>query len=448
MGLALINESTRILIFNLAIEFAGLFLCIFGILNLRLNTILSGRARRYFTLFLALLFAFTLSNIMGQLLRGIPGPFARALLYAFNFMEFALSCTVFYVASMFLLEEISDHRGPGGNKTLFSRLFTTLLVLHVLLLTISQFTGLIYTIDENNVYQRSSLYFLIYLMVLIMALLDVILLIRNTSYLSAKELTAFWMMLLLPVAAMIIQILVYGIYIIIIATIIAALIMISYIISDIRDSMAGQARELDKLRADILQFQMQPHFVYNTLNTAYLLCSKDPDKAQSVIKQFITYLKGNITAMSQTSLIPFSEELEHVKSYVDIIKSRYKDAFSVVIEAPDLQFFIPPLTIQPLVENAIKHGVLKSDKEHNTILISARETEDAFEISVADDGPGINSDALHASDAAKREGEGTHIGLRNINERLRINCGGQLFLSSDPGVGTTATVHVPKNYTA
>ena len=492
MALELASVATRILILNLSIEFAGLFLCIFGILNLRLNASLSGRAKRYFTLFLVVVLLFTLSNMLGQLFRGSTGPFFRAMLFAFNFLEFAFSCTVFYVASMFLLETISDHRTDIGKKQAFSTFLTSMLILHMTLLVVSQFTGIIYTINAANIYQRSPLYFLAYIGPLAMAVLDVVLLIRNTSYLSLKELTAFWFMLLIPVAAMVIQIFVYGIYLVVIATVLATLIMISYIISDLSDRMTRQARELEilndellkqtgelermstelskqtreleKLKADILQFQIQPHFIYNTLNTAYLLSSKDPSQAAKLIKQFTTYLKGSITAMSQTALIPYSEEIEHTKSYAAIIKTRYKDAFDVEFDTPELVFELPPLSVQPLVENALKHGVLKSDKDHNIISIKAREIEDAFEISVTDDGPGIpydperesadmsaqgDSDILSkpqsgSSILPKSQGDGTHVGLYNIKERLRLNCDGQLLISSEPGKGTTVTIRIPK----
>ena len=482
MALFLANADTRILVLNLGIEFAGLFLCIFGILNLRLNTSFPGRAKRYFTLFLVIVFLFTLSNMMGQMFRGVPGPFARALLYAFNFLEFALSCTVTYVASMFLLETISDHRTDEGKKRAFSSFLTAMLILHISLVAVSQFTGIIYTVDSSNVYQRSSLYFLAYIGPLAMAVLDIVLLIRNTSYMTLKELTAFWFMLLIPIAAMVIQLFVYGIYLAVFASVLATLILISYMISDQSDKMAKQAlelehlndelskqtqelerlsselsdqtRELEKLKADILQFQIQPHFIYNTLNTAYLLSSKDPGQAAKLIKQFTTYLKGSITAMSQTALIPYAEEMENTKSYAAIIKTRYKDAFDVEFDTPELGFELPPLSVQPLVENALKHGVLKSDKDHNTISIKAHETEDAFEISVTDDGPGIPADPereaadLSAQDVStllpKPQGDGTHVGLQNIKERLRLNCDGQLLISSEPGKGTTVTIRIPK----
>ena len=152
-----------------------------------------------------------------------------------------------------------------------------------------------------------------------------------------------------------------------------------------------------------------------------------------VIQDFTAYLQANFTAISATSLIAFTDELRHTKAYLAVEAIRYGDKLTVEFDTQLTAFRLPALTLQPLVENAVKHGLGKGiGPEH--IAVRTRSENDRAVITVEDDGPGIGPAA---------EDSEAHIGLRNVRERLELMCGGTLEYAARPGGGTAVTVTIP-----
>ena len=417
---------------NLSITLAGVFLCLLGIFQVRMIFRSNPRVSRYFTLFFAFLLVFALSNMIGQLLRGVPGGTARAILTVSNFLELTTSCLLTYIAARYYLSLLDPDKKRKALRITFAAMFLT----HVLLVTVSQFTGLLYIIDESNVYHRTAGYPLAYIMPVSILVLNAVLLRREHGRLSRKERFAFWIFVLFPITAMIIQLFIYGIYIVVFASILTGLFLYMFIISDQEEKLEQQTKELNNLKMTILTQQIQPHFIYNTMNTAYLLTQRDPEQARTLIRDFMTYLKMNIGALSASEPVSFTEELNCTKAYADILIGRFNGRFSVEYDIDFMDFELPPLTIQPIVENAIKHGVLASDKPNRSILIRSRKEEDNAIVYVSDNGPGFDVKSAPS-------GESTHIGLENVRERLQYMCRGTLLVTSTPGEGTTVTISVP-----
>ncbi len=186
-------------------------------------------------------------------------------------------------------------------------------------------------------------------------------------------------------------------------------------------------------RIQIMMSQIQPHFLYNTLSTIQALCKTDPEKAFETTEKFGTYLRQNIDSLGQTKLIPVRKELDHVRIYAEIEEIRFP-GLRVEYDTPDLDFRIPALTVQPLVENAIRHGV--RIRKEGIVSVSTRQTKDGHEITVSDNGKGFDVNAAEAL-------EGTHIGLRNVRERLAQLCGGTLTVESEIDKGTTVVIRIP-----
>ena len=182
--------------------------------------------------------------------------------------------------------------------------------------------------------------------------------------------------------------------------------------------------------------QLQPHFLYNVLNSIYYLCEKDPKTAQEMVDHFSDYLRNHMMALEETSQIPFREELEHIRTYLSLEQIRFSDELKVEYKIGPDDFMVPPLSIQPLVENAVRHGVTKK-RGGGTVTIATEEKEDAFVVLVTDTGIGFDPD--HYMEDGK-----PHIGIRNVEERLHSMVGGSLKVTSRPGRGTTAAVIIPK----
>ncbi len=195
-------------------------------------------------------------------------------------------------------------------------------------------------------------------------------------------------------------------------------------------------KELYESRVAIMVSQIQPHFLYNSLTSIAMMCSIDPDTAQEATITFADYLRGNMDSLKQKTPVPFSKELEHLKKYLYIEKLRFGDDLNIVYDIQTDNFTLPQLSIQPLVENAVKHGV-GMKREGGTVTIATRETDKAFEVIVSDDGVGFDTEQT------KNDGR-SHIGMENVRRRLAEMCGGTVTITSVIGEGTTATVTLPK----
>ena len=195
---------------------------------------------------------------------------------------------------------------------------------------------------------------------------------------------------------------------------------------------------LKESRISIMLSQIQPHFIYNTLGTIERMCLKDPQKAFDLVRNFSLYLRGNFSELDSMTPIRFAEELKHVEYYVNIEKVRFPD-MNIEYDVEATEFVLPALSVQPLVENAIKHGLMRLETG-GTVNIRSYETPTHFCIAVTDDGVGF--------DTGFPMDEKKHVGLRNIRGRLRAMVDGELIIESKPGAGTKAVIMIPKEATA
>ena len=225
---------------------------------------------------------------------------------------------------------------------------------------------------------------------------------------------------------------------------VAALVVVLRIVPE-RIKEAEKARELElqrshleaelkESRVAIMLSQIQPHFIYNTLGTIERMCLKDPQKAFDLVRNFSLYLRGNFSELDSVTPIRFAEELKHVEHYVNIEKVRFPD-MSIEYQVETTDFVLPALSVQPLVENAIKHGLMRLETG-GTVIVRAYETDSHFCVEVKDDGVGF--------DTSLPIEEKKHVGLRNIRGRLNAMVNGELILESEVGVGTKAMIKIPK----
>lgn len=199
---------------------------------------------------------------------------------------------------------------------------------------------------------------------------------------------------------------------------------------------------LTQSRLNALQLQMNPHFMANALNALSMLTDTDPEAAKRMIADMSGYLRENFYDPSDKSLmIPFSVELERLERYLSIERIRFP-GINVYYWLEAAEFEIPAMTLQPLVENAIKHGICKKKHSEGCIEIRSSETEDAYTIIIEDDGAGFNEKTL--SEAYRGEENRKHIGIPNTKKRLELMCAGSLAIRSTPGRGTVCEIIIPK----
>ena len=197
-------------------------------------------------------------------------------------------------------------------------------------------------------------------------------------------------------------------------------------------------KELYEAEVAVMVSQIRPHFMYNALSSIAMLCKVNPDTAYDATIAFSEYLRGNMDSLKQKEPVPFEKELEHLKKYLFIEQLRFGKKLNIEYDIQTMDFVIPQLSVQPLVENAVKHGVGQK-KKGGTVKIQTKETEEGFEIIISDDGVGFDVNAPRKEDGR------SHVGMDNTRRRLKEMIGADVVIESTVGEGTTARVVIPRD---
>jgi LytS/YehU family sensor histidine kinase len=207
--------------------------------------------------------------------------------------------------------------------------------------------------------------------------------------------------------------------------------------SKTQKSLYESKLELERQRNKLLVMQMQPHFIFNALATIQSLCYTDSDAAAECIEVFGDYLRANIDSIAAENLIEFDSELKHIDHYIQLEKASTDIQFCVVYELNIRDFSIPALTVQPIVENAIKHGALTRRDGTGFVKIKTEETNDDIIITVTDNGKGA---ALTV-----KQKEHKSVGTENVRQRLALQCGGSLKINITDN-GAVSVITIPKDW--
>jgi signal transduction histidine kinase len=409
-------------IVNFSISISGLVISLIGLLLVICLRRIKFESCGFFLVFFSTLVCYTASHTVCELSGSVT-----------------LSRISLFLSSLFasmLIPPISVYllrcAGKNPRKSPFVYAVTALWGVYFALLVATQFSTLIYYYTPDNVYHRGPFYFLLLIPPILLMALNVSELFRVRSLLQPRQRTAFLIYFVVPLISMVIQMCFYGLLLIVFGASVAILFMFVFILIDQVEHTNLQAMENARQQASIYVLQMRPHFIYNTLMSIYYLCKQDADKAQQVILDFSRYLKKNFTAIAGEDAVPFTEELEHTRAYLAVEKARFEDKLYVEFDTPATMFKLPPLTLQPIVENAVKYGVSPGlDPLHLSVV--TRETKDGVTVLVEDTGPGFT---------APNDNE-PHIALENIRKRLGIMCGGTLEIEPRVGGGTKVTLFLP-----
>jgi LytS/YehU family sensor histidine kinase len=193
---------------------------------------------------------------------------------------------------------------------------------------------------------------------------------------------------------------------------------------------------IERQKNALMISQINPHFMYNTLSTIAAMCDISPKKAKQLTIEFSSYLRQNLNTLTADELIPFEQELKHIECYLNIEKARFGDRLNILYSIQCQDFFVPALSIQPIVENAVRHGITKRARG-GTIRILSYATDKEYIVEIKDDGVGFDTEKI-ISDGKK------HVGIENVKNRLHMMCKGKLEIKSTVGIGTRITVEIPK----
>ncbi len=323
---------------------------------------------------------------------------------------------------------------PARRDKIYSIFNLVLFAIFVILDIVNIFTGIFFA-AENGVYLRSRTMIFSQGYQFVIFVLVFLLTVRNHK-LNSREKTAFALYCFLPLIAIILQNVFKG-YAIAYASVIVAIEVLFFFVNIQKNIDLAKEEEKNKeTQIKLMLSQIKPHFVYNSLSAISTLIPLDPEKAQKALDDFTEYLRHNIASLTETRMIPFENELRHIETYVSLEKLRFGERIKAVLDVKTTDFFVPPLTIQPIVENAIKHGILKKI-EGGTVILKSYETADAFVVEVTDDGVGFDFENINLD-------KNDHFGINNIKYRIEKACNGEISMRSEVGKGTSVTVLFPK----
>ena len=384
--------------------------------------------RRFFTVLFTVLFLLMVAFIVDLIIYEFPDmALAERIVVYFQYLLVSLPMPMF---TGYLLHSC----GEDLRKSTLFRMETVLWGIYFILLGVAQCTTFLYYVTPDNQFIRGPWHPLLTAPIIAIMLLNLAGVIQRRNRLSNKYYVAFLIHLLPMTVATLIHSVIFVPLLVVVGQIFSMLSMFGIILFDQIEQHIRQQREIAHQRASIMVLQMRPHFIFNTMMSIYYLCAQDSKKAQQVTLDFTSYLRKNFTAIASENTIPFANELEHTRAYLAVEQVQFEDSLFVEYDTPHTRFRVPPLTLQPIVENAVKHG-MDLDSAPLRIFIRTRETDAGNEIIVEDNGPGF--------DGIKTDDSEPHIALANIQQRLEIMCGGTLTVMPREGGGTVVKVILP-----
>lgn len=372
-------------------------------------------------------------DVLALVFRGRPGPLCWWGVRISNFIAFSMNYALLESFAHYLTVFLSQRTVVSRRPLKLARLIC---LMSLALVVVTQFFPVIYWIDAQNIYHRAGMFWISHAMVLAVLILCGWMLCRYRAAIEPQEKVALWLYILGPLIAVSVQMFVYGLAISNLADTISLVVVFLFLQAEQGRHAAERENLLTQSRISIMLSQIQPHFLYNALSVIQNMCHGKAPEAEYATIQFAEFLRGNLDSLRAEKPIPFDQELHHTQNYLWLEKQRFEEDLCVEYDIQTTGFSIPALTLQPIVENAVRYGAMKRECG-GIVRVTTRETEDAFLITVADNGPGFDI-------SVPRDDGRSHVGISNVRERLKMMCGGGLNIESVPQKGTTAVISIPK----
>ncbi len=376
--------------------------------------------------------------------RGVPGRGAYYVVTVANFIAFF----AYTLIPVFYAYYVSLSINHDSVDLRMMRVISVLASLAIILLVFSQATGYVYTIDQaSNLYRRGQGFALLTSLYVFEMVVGIYFIILYRDNITKPRRYVLYSFIIVPLVAAVIQVFIYGYSLSNIACMVSGLVMFAQALDDNARTMlekeifiTKQNDELSDMRTKIALSQIRPEFIYDTLSTVYELCDSDTGRAKEVIVHLSNYLRQNIESISTERLITFEKELNHTMVYLELEKTRCPGRFEVEYHTNDTFFLLPALTVQPLVENALTHGIYKLDPEvKGRIIISTSRGNGYIKVEVKDNGVGFDV----AEKRRSGELDSEQYGIGNVRNRLKIMENAELHVRSRESEGTTVDVIIP-----
>lgn len=417
--------------FNIATEIC----CVLFLLTMLIALVYKQERSRSFTYIILIFLAVILSVVADLFFRfRNAGSAAGAGIY----VDYAIS----YAAYVFLVCSFSWYFFARFEEKGAQRILPSLRwwvaaysVFLVVLVVSSVWTGWFFRSDGSGSLEPAKYFNWVAYIFLPLILFDFYVIWRHRTVLGRTETAVMFLYVVLPSAAYVLDMRYSTVLAHLALTLVASMLYI-FVETEQEKRLIRTRQELAEMHLNSMTAQINPHFIHNTLSSIESLARSRPEEARALMHNFSEYMSDSYMDMTKRPVIPFWEEMEHVEHYLAIEKVRFPNLV-VVTDLQALDFPVPCLSVQPLVENAVKHGICRVRKSSGTVTITSRETDSAFLVTVTDDGAGFDP-------AAEPDTTRPHLGIENTARRLEMLCGGTLTVQSRPGAGTECRMVLPK----
>ncbi len=345
----------------------------------------------------------------------------------------ACCCFVFF-ENLFYHYYVYDYISKYYEMTVENRIIVSVYgVLYFLICLLSVRDGIFFDVDGIGHVAINGNVWIFIVIAMTLPIFDMISILIKGKYIHTNDMLTWISFTLLPFMAVALVDIFDMTPVLMGMTLSVLLIFVMITINQEREILAHEI-EVKESKLNITLSQIQPHFLYNVLSAIAQLCEENPMKAKEMTVMFGDYLRKNMDDITNQNLVPFETEFKHLKTYLFIEKARFEDALNIEYDIEVTDFLLPTLTLQPIVENAVKYGI-RGKEDGGTVKISTKRTDNGVDVIIEDDGVGFDA---NASSEDKR----SHVGIRNVSDRLEIVGHATMDIRSTVGVGTRVTIHV------
>lgn len=394
------------------------------------------RKRRFLLIAMAAQFVTLTGDLLVRLLAHRPGTAARVAIEAGTFLRSTAAILACVAIMIFVYTDASEKPVAYARREPLVLFLWVLNGTNLALVLTNPATQLYYRVTEANAVSPGPLAWLYELLMLTQTVLMVPVVVRLHARHGRWTTIRLLLCGLVIGMAAAIDVVWDGLRLTTPAVSIVLVILSVGVQMRLEEDLVQARAEAAESRVRLLSGQIHPHFVFNSLTAIKALVSENPELAESAIQDFSDYLRSHLDVMSAARMVPFPTEIDHVRHYVALEQADPVRPLEVSYELEVEDFLVPPLTVQPLVENAIRHGI-RTREEGGHVSIASRRSSGGIEVVVSDDGRGFSS-------ATQRQNQRSRVGIDNVRERIERQCGGSLVVRSDE-LGTVAMMLIPES---
>lgn len=417
-----------------SIEIWGAFFSLIAALTILLTRHFDKSGSRKLMLAMLCSAALMICDGISIYFRGNPSPSAVFVERWSTFAVYFLSFLIIPLSAQYVSQII--YKRSGGFKLYWEFIEWGIFVFGALLLIVNAIYPFIFYVDDVGRFVRMPFFFWVPSLIGFTGILTTLAVaLKYSKYMMPIERAAVVSFQVLPMAGIIIKLFYPETPFVTIAIVVSSIILfVSYEASYVQ-FLVEQEQKLSEAKLKLVNQQMKPHFIFNTLTLIRYQCLTAPNDAAQTVSEFSNYLRSITDYLTEEDCISVENELDIVKNYLNIQSKRFGDVIKVEYDIEETDFDVPPFSIQTLAENAVHHGFKSGQGDKGLIRVSTKRDKNKRIVTVEDNGAGF--------DVREMEKKGS-VGIKNTRNRVKVMCGGELTIESEPGKGTRAVIIIPE----